>query len=165
MTNHRKLLSNYKPCREAADWYNGQDSEEAWLACSRGDWLLWAAGKLNVDRKLLVAAACDCAELAIPFAGKAKPVAEKTLAVTRLWLEGKATREEVRAAANAAYAAYAAATNAAADAAYAAAYAAANAADAAANAANAAANAANAASAETFDIYADKLLDLIREEL
>ena len=35
--------------------------KEAWEACPRGDWMLWAAKKIRVDRRLLVGAAGQCA--------------------------------------------------------------------------------------------------------
>ena len=100
--NHKELLLWQGPCEDGALWYNGRDSHKAWLACQRGDWLLWVAGRLDVDRNLMVAAACDCAELALPLTRRAALEAEKAIATTRRWLEGDATQEEVLAAADAA---------------------------------------------------------------
>ena len=133
------LLKELHACNEAVAWFDSRNPHRAWRECKRGDWMLWLAARLNIDRKLIVTAACDCVELSLRFvtAGEARP--NEAINVTRRWLAGKATREEVRAAADAAADA---AANAA-DAAYAA-YAA-NAADAAAYAAAYAADAAYAA--------------------
>ena len=101
-------------------------------------WCLRALGQEH--HKLIVSLACDFAERALKFAPEGELRPAECLHITRLWIDGKSTIEDVRNAANAAYAAYSAAY---ADAAYAAASAA-NAANAAANAANAAANLARA---------------------
>ena len=125
------LLKELHACNVAVAWFDSRNPHRAWRECKRGDWMLWLAARLNIDRKLIVTAACDCVELSLRFvtAGEARP--NEAINVTRRWLAGKATREEVRAAADAAADAAANATNAAAnaaayaaDAAYAAAYAA-----------------------------------------
>ena len=137
MANHQGLLERLGACREAADWYDGRDSEQAWAECERGDWMLWVAGKLNVDRKVLVAAACECAELALVHVPDGEDRPRQAIETARAWVSGNATLEQVRKAASAAYAASAAdATRAAASAADAA-RAAASAADAAAYASRA----------------------------
>jgi len=93
--------------------------------------MLWLAANAGVDRKLLVAAACLCAETALTFvpAGEERPA--RAIATARAWVRGEASISEVRNAVDAAYAAHAAAAHAAhaaaADAAYAAAAAAATA--------------------------------------
>jgi hypothetical protein len=124
--------------------------KSAWESCPRGDWLLWIAARAGVDRKAIVLAACDCAALALRFVPPCEQRPRIAIATTRKWARGRATIEQVRAAAYAAAAAAAAdaayAAYAAADAAYAA-YAAYAAADAAYAAAAAAANAAYAAAA------------------
>lgn len=139
MANHQGLLERLGACREAADWYDGRDSEQAWAECERGDWMLWVAGKLNVDRKVLVAAACECAELALVHVPDGEDRPRQAIETARAWVSGNATLEQVRKAASAAYAAaYADAARAAAYAAYAdATRAAASAADAAAYASRA----------------------------
>ena len=92
--------------------------------------MLWLAGRLDIDRKLLVLAACDCAETALQYVPEGEYRPAKCIQVTRNWCNGTATIYEVRAARG--WSANAAAN--AADAAHPDAYAAA--ADAAANAAN-----------------------------
>ena len=93
-----------RPCDEAQEWAVDREADEAaWLACERGDHLLWIAEVLGVERKLLVLAACDCAERALRFARPEDvPVLRETLRVPRAWTRGEATIGEVRAAAEAA---------------------------------------------------------------
>jgi hypothetical protein len=118
--------------------------------------MLWLLGRIagppeSADRKRLVLAACDCAELALPHVRDewVRSIAEATLEVTRAWAHDSQESARVREARSLCWsaAADAAAAYAAADAAdAAAAYAAADAADAAAAAAYAAdASAASAA--------------------
>ena len=153
MLNHKGLLKRFSPCHEAFDWYDGKDSEEAWQECKHGDWMLWVAAKLNVDHRLIVLAACDCAEMTLHHVPKDETRPAEAIATARKWCDGKASIEEAQKAADAAgaaataYAAYAAyAADAAASAAAGCGMAAATAADAAD--AYAAANTANTASAD-----------------
>ena len=153
--NLAQQLKSMRACPDAVEWVGRRGLRTAWRDCKRGDWMLWLAGRLDIDRKLLVLAACDCAETALQYVpdGEDRPAA--AIQTARDWCAGTATKQDCRDAAYAANAAYAAANAAyaaanaavyAANAAYAAAYAAANAAVyAAANAAYAANAAANAA--------------------
>ena len=85
--------------------------------------MLWACAALEVDRKLIVFAACQCARLALPHAKG--PAALNAIETAERWTRGEATIEQVRQASAAAASAAASATYAAASAAYAAYYAAA----------------------------------------
>jgi hypothetical protein len=121
------LLEKYNACRDACIWAAGRAvAEDSWLACERGDWLLWIAARLGVDRRLVVLAACDCARLALPRIPDGEHRPRLAIEAAERWARGEATIEEVRAAASAAdayatYATYAAsATSYAAYAAYAA---------------------------------------------
>ena len=102
------LLTRLGACHEAREWAAGKTLKQAWNECHRGDWLLWLAGRLDIDRKVLVRAACACARLALPHvpAGETRPL--EALETTEAWTRGEATIEEVRAAAEAARAARAA---------------------------------------------------------
>ena len=159
-------LRSLGACPEAREWAAGYSTlAEAWTACDRADWLLWYAGRHgDVDRRLLVRAACACARTVLPYVPVGEDRPHRAIELAEAWCNGRATIVEVRtaayaadadaayaanAAAYAAYAAYAAA-DAAADAAYAAYAAAAYAAYAdAANAAYAAAYSANAYAARS----------------
>lgn len=71
---------------------------ELWAACPRGDWLLCLATSLGVDRRVVVLAACDCAETTTPhLTGSTRRAAGAALAVARRWARGEATEVEVRA--------------------------------------------------------------------
>lgn len=132
---------------EAIPWalaYQGRPAEEAWYACERVDWLLWLAGRIGVDRRLVVLAACDCVRPVLHLVPEDEARPRLAVEAAEAWTRGEATLDDVRSAANAARAAYAAAYAAAraAYAAYAAAHYAAYAASYAANTAYYAANAA-----------------------
>ena len=110
-------------CSEAVRWVGDKSPQDAWETCHRGDWMLWAAAQSSVDRRVLVAAACDCAELSLRFlpAGELRP-AKEAIDTAREWCSGGATLGQVRKASASAYAAsaYAASAYAASASAYAA---------------------------------------------
>ncbi len=152
-SSFREYLVQIGACQDAREWAGDRTAEQAWAECDRADWLLWWAAKEGVDRKLLVRLACQFARTALQFVmpGDQRPL--KAIETAEAWCEGKATLEEVR---NAADAAYAAASSAAADAAAssaAAASAASYAASSAAYAAGAAASAAYAAAYAAGAVY------------
>ena len=131
-------LKEFHACPEGYEWAKDKTIEEAWSTCERGDWMLWYAAKINIDRRLLVRAACACARLALKSVPEGEDRPRIAIETAEAWTEGKASLKDVRTAAfaanaaNAAYAAYAARAAAkAADVAHAAAYAAADAAYAA----------------------------------
>ena len=125
MTTTREILTRLGACDEARRVYGAQPAtEETYAACQRGDWLLWLAARAGVDRRALVLAACECAELALPIWERRYPEdrrPQKALRIARAWARGEASLEDVRAAdgaaANAAYDAADAADSAATDAA------------------------------------------------
>ena len=50
-------------CREAILYVKEQENYvKAWQNCPRGDWMLWIAAKLKVDKRLLTLAKGKCAE-------------------------------------------------------------------------------------------------------
>jgi len=79
------LLTRLDACREAREWSAGKTLEQAWAECPRGDWLLWLAGRLDIDRKVLVHATCACARLALPHvpAGERRPL--KSIEAVEAW--------------------------------------------------------------------------------
>ena len=167
--NSQQILRFLSACSESEEWAGSRTPQEAWEACPRGDWLLWLAGKLEIDRKLLVLAACDCARLALPFVPEGEQRPLKAIETAEAWTRGEASLEEVKAAADAARAsanaAYAAAYTAyTANTAYAAAYAAVDAANAA-NAVYAANAAAYAADADAKAKTQQKCAELVRARI
>jgi hypothetical protein len=63
MKNIKKFnITRFSPCYEGREYYESKASfEKAWNDCKRGDWMLWIAAKLEIDRKLIVKAAALCA--------------------------------------------------------------------------------------------------------
>jgi hypothetical protein len=166
------LLTELRACDEAKVFASGKSLQEAWDRCENPSWLFWLGFRVCrrpgwVDDKALILAACDCAETAFPFVTDPLHRPQKCVEVTRRYVAGNATRDELLEARSAAYAATDAAYAAAAATAYAAADAAADAADAAAAdaaTADAAAYAAAYAAAARKDANR-KLCDLIRKRI
>jgi hypothetical protein len=131
----KELLIKLNACSEAKEWAADKTWEEIYSQCHRGDWLLWLFKKTNPDDlQLLTLAKGHCVNIVRHLMKDERSI--KAIDVAIAFGEGKATREELdAAAADAAYAAYDAAyadDAAYAAAAYADAYAAAAYADAAA---------------------------------
>lgn len=158
----RELLRTLEACDPAKRWVgkNKGTSRKLWGECENGPWLLWLAGRVSIDRKLLVRAACACARESLKYvpAGEDRP--RICIETTERWTRGRATIEEVRQARDSAYAvavAFYAAVYAATDAAataYAAAYA--DYAEGAADYAEGAAVYAAYAAADDVAAYADR---------
>jgi len=136
MKTTQAILTELAACPEAVKWAGRKTHKKAWETCKRGEWLLWIAGKVDIDRKLLVLAACACARTALKYVPDGEDRPRIAIETAEAWVRGEATIDQVRSAS------------------YAAAYAA-----CAANAANAAhaANAANAAYAANAASYAASL--------
>jgi len=161
-------LNDMHACSEAVEWVGKRGLMTAWRDCPRGDWMLWLAGRLDIDRKLLVLVACDCAETALQYVPEGEDRPAKCIQITRDWCNGTASLDDVRAARRAADAAAAAADTAAADTAAADTAAAAAAADAATAAAYAAYAATYAADAAAYAARTKALkicADLVRKRI
>ena len=153
MRAFKDLLIKLEACEYAVVWAENKPIEEIVKTCHRGDWLLWLGQKLNLGIKPMTLAKARCAKTVIHLMKDQRSIDAVNLA-ERFGLTDEVTKDDLRAAANAAHAA-AYATNAAA-----------NAADAAANAAHAAYAAANAAAKtknqlQTADICREILGELI----
>ena len=136
----KELLLKLKACGPAIDWAGDKTIEEIWATCHRGDWMLWLARNLDIDKRVVTLAKGHCANTVRHLMKDERSIDAVDMAIK--YGEGNATDTELAAAYAAAYAADA--SSAAAYAAYAAAYAAAAAADADAYAADADAYAADA---------------------
>jgi hypothetical protein len=112
-------------CREAILYVKEQENYvKAWQNCPRGDWMLWIAAKLKVDKRLLTLAKGKCAETVLHLMRDQRSKDAVRAAID--YGHGIISDEQLRITAAAACAVYdAAAYAAAAAAAYAAAYAAA----------------------------------------
>ena len=133
----KELLLKLKACGLAIDWAGDKTIEEIWATCHRGDWMLWLARKLNINKRVLTLAKGHCANTARHLMKDER--SRTAVDVALRFGKGEATREELNDAAAAAYDA--------ADAAYA------DDADADAYAADAAADAADAYDAAAAAAY------------
>jgi hypothetical protein len=89
---HLEWLQVNKACDLSIQWIeekNIQSLEEAWNTCKRGDWLLWMATKLNVDKRRLVLCAALCAHTVIQY--MQDPRSRNAVRIAFLWGRGKTT--------------------------------------------------------------------------
>ena len=136
----KEQLENIIACEEALNWLGNKTLQEAFATCERADWMLWAYAKLYPDNlRELTLAKGHCVNTIRHLMRDDRSIAAVDAAIS--FGEGKISRKELNAAADAAYASTVA---------YAAADAASAAADAATYAAYAVANAAYVASAAAY---------------
>jgi hypothetical protein len=147
----KQYLQSVDACNPAIEWAGNKTIEEVVATCHRGDWLLWLAKKCDIGLQPLTLAKGHCANTVRHLMKDERSTKAVDIAIA--FGEGKATRQELDAAATAAGDADADADAAAA--AYAAAYAADYAAAYAASAASA--SAAYAASAAAADYAANRM--------
>ena len=105
MTNNHELvtyLQNKNACYPAKEWLKDRDLERAWEECKRGDWLLWFAAKVGIDRKVIVRTACACAREALRFVPDGEIRPKTAIETAERWCNGEATIEQVRTASAAA---------------------------------------------------------------
>jgi hypothetical protein len=136
-------LENLRACGDAIEYVKTcKSAKDAWINCSRGDWMLWLAKRLCVDDRKLTLAKASCANQVRHLMKDQRSL--DALDACYRYANGEISREELNTYAHA-YAAYAAAYAAYAAAAYAA---------SAAYAAYAAAAYAASAAYDAYDAYA-----------
>jgi hypothetical protein len=141
-------LEKISACSDAREWVATQKNyKEAWQNCERGDWMLWLAKRLRVDDRKLTLAKFKCANQVRHLMKDQRSL--DALDAAEKYGNGEIGRDELDAAAYAAYAA--------ADAAAYAAYAAADAA--------AAYDAAYAAKKESLKRSADFCREILTEDV
>ena len=89
---HLEWLQANKACGLSIQWIeekNIQSLEEAWYVCDRGDWLLWMATRLNVDKHRLVLCAALCAHTVIQY--MQDPRSRNAVRIAFLWGRRKTT--------------------------------------------------------------------------
>ena len=114
----KELLIKLDACEEAKEWARDMSIEKIVLTCHRADWLLWLAQKVDLDLRLRTLAKGHCANTVRRLMEDERSINAVNVAIA--FGEGKATREELDAAAvgavavaTVAAAAYAAAVSAA----------------------------------------------------
>jgi hypothetical protein len=96
---HLEWLQANKACKESIKWIkqnNIQSLEDAWNICKQGDWLLWMATKLKVDKRKLVLCAALCAHTVVQY--MKDPRSRNAVRIAFLWGRGKATDKQLEAA-------------------------------------------------------------------
>ena len=116
-----EYLKSINACSNAIEWAANKTVEEVVATCHRGDWLLWLASKCDIGLQPLTLAKAHCANTVRHLMDDDRSLKAVDTAIA--FGEGTATREQLDAAAAAAY--VAADVAAAANAAFAAAFAAA----------------------------------------
>jgi hypothetical protein len=115
----KELLQKLNACKDAREWAGDKTWEEIYNTCHRGDWLLWLFKRTNPDDlQLLTLAKGHCANTVRHLMKDKRSIKAVDAAIA--FGEGKISRDELDAAADAATYAYAT-DDAAAAAAYAAA--------------------------------------------
>jgi len=108
----KELLQKLNACKDAIEWAGDKSWQEIYNTCHRGDWLLWLFKRTNPDDlKLLTLAKGHCANTVRHLMKDERSIKAVDAAIA--YGEGKISREELDAAASAAYAAYADAASAA----------------------------------------------------
>jgi hypothetical protein len=105
-TKFWEQLVQLDACHDAQRWVGNKSLAVAWKTCKRGDWLLWLAAESGVDRRLVVEAACRCAEAVIGLVPESEERPWKALETARAWTRGEASLGEVWTAGAAAYVAH-----------------------------------------------------------
>ena len=93
---HLEWLQANKACGSSIQWIeenNIQSLENAWYACERGNWLLWMAEKLKVDKRKLVLCAALYAHTVMQY--MEDPKSRNAVRIAFLWGRGKATDIEL----------------------------------------------------------------------
>jgi hypothetical protein len=166
MKTLKQYLESLKACDNAIKWAGDKPVEQVVAECHRGNWLLWLANRCGVELQPLTLAKAHCANTVRHLMTDERSV--KAVDVAIAFGEGRATRDELDAAADAADDAAAATSASAAAAAYAAAAASYDAAasyGAAASYAAAATSASAANQQQTADICRKYIGDLIIEKI
>ena len=96
----KELLIKLRGCSEAREWAGDKTIEEIVEQCHRGDWLLWLAAKIDIGLQPLTLAKGHCANTVGHLMKDERSIKAVDIAIA--FGEGKATREELDKAADAA---------------------------------------------------------------
>lgn len=61
MKTLQELLKDLDACKRARDWVGDKTIEQSVAECPRGDWMLWLASEVGVNRQSLILTAGHCA--------------------------------------------------------------------------------------------------------
>lgn len=103
-----KKLNQLLACNDAIEWVKEFDrAEDVYLKCNRGDWMLWYIYKSGIalqDKRKWIGCKVEIARQVQHLMKDERSI--KALEIAELYSKGKATEEELKEAAVAAYAAY-----------------------------------------------------------
>lgn len=91
-------LTEIGACDDAVAWAEAgfyASIEEAWLDCTRPEWLRWYAERVGVDRKLYVSLDCAAARTALDSAPEVDSVLRQALEVIEAWARDEVSVEQV----------------------------------------------------------------------
>ena len=94
-------LKSLNACDEALEFAKGKPSIRAYKECKNPDWMLWLLGRSGIDEKVIQLIAVEFAESCAANA-KDFPAVAECIAVTKRYLKGKATEQELDSARSAA---------------------------------------------------------------
>jgi hypothetical protein len=98
-------LEKLGPCEDALDWAAAQPTAQvAWESCHRGDWLLWTAAMVGVNRREVVQTLCACARIAPQNGQLNDDTSLQAIKDVERWCNRELSLSKTRAAASQAYA-------------------------------------------------------------
>jgi len=87
-------IEKYKPCSEAVEFRKKFNSfKEAWEQCTRGDWMLWLAYKLEINNRILTLAKAMCAKTILHLIKDQRGI--DAINTSTKYGKGKATQKEL----------------------------------------------------------------------
>ena len=92
-----QYLESLKVCKAAVEWAGNKTIEEVVATCHRGDWLLWLAKRCDIGLQPLTLAKGHCANTVRHLMKDERSIEAVDVAIA--FGEGKATREQLAAAA------------------------------------------------------------------
>ncbi len=95
---------------DATAWAKARPWLEAWETCEDARWMLHAAAKVGVDRRLVVRAACACARTVLDRIPVGEERPRRAIEAAEAWTRGEATADAVQQGSDDAFAATADAT-------------------------------------------------------
>ena len=94
-------LKSLNACDEALEFAKRKPFIRAYKECKNPDWMLWLLGRSGIDEKVIQLIAVEFAESCAANA-KDFPAVAECIAVTKRYLKGKATEQELDSARSAA---------------------------------------------------------------
>jgi hypothetical protein len=92
--NIKEKLEQLDACEDALQWVNNRTIEQAVADCHRGDWLLWLASKLGIDKRKLTLAKGHCANTVRHL--MKEPLSIAAVDASIAYGEGKIGEEELK---------------------------------------------------------------------